>query len=289
MRGYFYESPNSFDELLAIVKDTSNEVKFLAGGSDFVPKLSFELDQIPKEGQKDLLIISLDNMDLNLITENSTEVKIGATATFSQIKENKIIEREFPVLIETINEIAGLTVRNVASIGGNIMNASPAADSIPTLIALDAVFVLNGPNGVRKVDAKDFFKGPGKTIADEVEVLTEIILKKEEGHASFKKLGRRKAETLSVVNAAAYIEKENNICKVLRVAVGSAAPTVLRCKEVEDALIGKELTQENMRIASEKVVDAISPIDDIRATAWYRKKVAPVMVRRAMEAASNAE
>lgn len=289
MRSYSYESPKSFEELFAIIKDASNEVKFLAGGSDFVPRLSFELNQIPKEGQKNLMIISLANLDLNSISENDAEVNIGSTATFTEILENKIIKREFPVLIETIKEIAGLTVRNIASMGGNIMNASPAADSVPTLMALDAVFALKGPNGERKVEAKDFFKGPGKTVADTLEVLTEIVLKKGKGNASFKKLGRRKAETLSVVNAAAYIEKENNICKAARIAVGSVAPTVLRCKEVEDALIGKELTEENMRVASEMLINEISPIDDIRATAWYRNKVAPVMVRRAIEAAVNAE
>ena len=228
-------------------------------------------------------------MGLNKIVENEMEVSIGSTSTFTEIKENKIIEREFPVLIKTINEIAGLSVRNVATIGGNIMNASPAADSVTTLMALDAVFVLNGPNGVIKINSQEFFKGPGKVVADKSEVLTEIIIKKREGNASFEKLGRRKAETLSVVNAAAYIEKENGICKAAKIAVGSVAPTVLRCKEVEDALIGKELTEANMKLASEKAINTISPIDDIRASAWYRNKVAPVIIRRAIEAAANIE
>lgn len=289
MRSYYYESPKSFEELFAIVKNTSSEVKFLAGGTDVVPRLSFELNQIPKQGLKDLMIVSLANMGLSSISENDEEVKIGATATFTDIKENKIIQKEFPAIIETINEMAGVSVRNTASMGGNIMNASPAADSVPILMSLDAMFVLNGPDGVRKIETKNFFTAPGKTVADALEVLTEIILKKEKGNASFKKLGRRKAETLSVVNAAAYIEKENNICKVARISVGSVAPTVLRCKEVEQMLIGKELTEENIKIASAKVINAINPIDDIRSTAWYRNKVAPVMVKRAIEASINVE
>lgn len=289
MRSYFYESPASFDELFAIVKDTSNEVKFLAGGSDFVPRLSFELNQIPKEGKRDLMIVSLASMGLDSITETNNEVRIGSTATFTDIKENDIIKRNFPVLIETINELAGVSVRNIATIGGNVMNASPAADIVPTIMVLGAVFVLKGVNGEREVDSKDFFTGPGKTVAGNQEVLKEIIIKKQKGFSSFIKLGRRKAETLSVVNASAYIEKENNICTAARISVGSVAPTVLRCKDVEDALIGKELTKENMKVASLKVLDAISPIDDIRATAWYRNKVAPVIVRRAIESAADAE
>lgn len=286
MRSYFYESPDSFEKLFEILKDTSMEIKFLAGGSDFVPRLSLEREQIPKENQKDLMIVSLSDMGLNLITENETEVIIGATATFTEIKKNDIIRREVPALTEAINEIAGLSVRNIATIGGNVMNASPAADSVPILMVLDAVFVLNGPDCSREIEAKDFFKGPGKTAAKENEILSKIIIKKGKGSSSFKKLGRRKAETLSVVNAAAYIEKDNGICRTARIAVGSVAPTVIRCIEAEQFLTGKEITEENMKIAGGKVIDAISPIDDIRASAWYRNKVAPVIVRRAIEAAA---
>jgi len=192
MRSYFYESPDSFEKLFEILKDTSMEIKFLAGGSDFVPRLSLEREQIPKENQKDLMIVSLSDMGLNLITENETEVIIGATATFTEIKKNDIIRREVPALTEAINEIAGLSVRNIATIGGNVMNASPAADSVPILMVLDAVFVLNGPDGSREIEAKDFFKGPGKTAAKENEILSKIIIKKGKGSPSLKNLGRKK-------------------------------------------------------------------------------------------------
>ncbi|NLJ57928.1 MAG: xanthine dehydrogenase family protein subunit M [Tissierellia bacterium] len=285
MRSYFYESPDSFGKLFEILEDNSIEMKFLAGGSDFVPRLSLEREKIHKENQKDSMIINLSDLGLNYIVENDTEVIIGATTTFAEIEKNDIIKGEFPALIKAINEIAGFSVRNIATIGGNIMNASPAADSVPVLMVLEAEFVLRGPDGSRNIEAKEFFTGPGKTVAKENEVLTHIIIRKNKGKSAFNKLGRRKAETLSVVNAAAYVEKENNICKAVRVAIGSVAPTVLRCEEVEELLLGKELTEENIRVASEKVVDAISPIDDIRASAWYRKKVAPVIVRRAIEAA----
>lgn len=289
MRSYFYESPDSFEKLFEILKNTSMNVKFLAGGSDFVPRLSLEREQIPKENQNDLLIINLSDLKLNLITESDDEITIGATATLSDIIKNDIIKREFPVLAETIKEIAGFSVRSIATIGGNIMNASPAADSVPVLMVLDAEFVLKGPKGLKRVNSKDFFTGPGKTIAKENEVLTEVVIKKQKGNSSFEKLGRRKAETLSIVNAAVYIEKENNICKVARIAVGSVAPTVLRCTDIEQYLEGKELTDENIKHAVEKVVEAICPIDDIRASAWYRNKVAPVIVRRAIEAAISVE
>lgn len=287
MRNYYYESPTSFEDLISILEKKPEELAFLAGGSDFVPKLSKERETIPQVNKKDLTIVNLSDMGLNLITENSEEVIIGSTATLTSVMKNDIVKREFPVLVSAIEAIAGFSVRNIATLGGNIMNASPAADSVPVLMVLDAVFVLKGKDSQRKIPAKDFFTGPGKTVADKNEVLTQIIIKKSGGKAAFEKLGRRKAETLSVVNAAAYVEKENNVCKTVRIAVGSVAPVVLRCTEAEEFLQGKELTAENIRSASEKIANTISPINDIRASAWYRNKVAPVIVRRAIEAAAN--
>lgn len=292
MKNYDYSSPASFEELFAIIAkndNSKNEIKFLAGGTDLVPKISLEREQAPKAGEKDLNVVYLGRLGLDSVTENGTEVRIGALCTFTELENNEIVKKSAPVLLEAIKEIAGITVRNSATLGGNIMNASPAADSVPALIALDAKFVLKGPGGERTVAAADFFTGPGTTDADASEVLTEIVVPKQAGKAAFKKLGRRKAETLSIVNAAAYVEAEGNTVRAVRVAIGSVAPTVVRCKAVEQALSGKAPTADAVKAASEAVLDEISPIDDIRATAWYRNKVAPVLVRRAIEAALGAK
>jgi len=288
MKNYDYNSPASFEELFAIIAkndDSKSEIKFLAGGTDLVPKISLEREAVPKAGEKDLNLVYLGKLGLDTVSENDQEVRIGALCTFADIARNEIVKKNVPVLIDAIKEIAGFSVRNTATLGGNIMNASPAADSVPVLVALGAEFVLKGPEGTRTVAAENFFTGPGKTVADPKEVLTEIVIPKKTGKAAFRKLGRRKAETLSVVNAAAYVETEGGSVKTVRVAVGSVAPTVVRCKAVEQALTGKEPTPETVKAASEAVLAEISPIDDIRATAWYRNKVAPVMVRRAIEAA----
>jgi CO/xanthine dehydrogenase FAD-binding subunit len=288
MKKYYYNSPASFEELFQIIAkndDNSCEIKFLAGGTDLAPRISLEREAVPKAGEKDLNVVYLGKMGLDSIRENDKEIRIGALCTFTDIAESEPVKRGAPALLEAVGEIAGITVRNSATLGGNIMNASPAADSVPMLIALGANFVLKGPAGERTVAAEDFFTGPGKTAAGASEILTEIVIEKQKGKAAFKKLGRRKAETLSVVNAAAYVETDQNTVKTIRVAVGSVAPTVVRCKAVEQALTGKASTREAIKAASEAVLAEISPIDDIRATAWYRNKVAPVMVRRAIEAA----
>jgi carbon-monoxide dehydrogenase medium subunit len=288
MKHYDYNAPASFEELFAVIAkndDSKSDIKFLAGGTDLVPKISLEREQVPKAGEKDLNVVYLGKLGLDSVTENDKEVRIGALATFTDIANSAVVKKSVPALLEAIQEIAGVTVRNTATLGGNIMNASPAADSVPVLVALDAKFVLKGPGGEKTVAAADFFTGPGKTAAGASEVLTEIVIPKQAGKAAFKKLGRRKAETLSVVNAAAYVEADGGAVKTVRVAVGSVAPTVVRCKAVEQALAGKAATAETVKAASEAVLSEISPIDDIRATAWYRKKVAPVLVRRAIEAA----
>ncbi|HWQ77331.1 MAG TPA: xanthine dehydrogenase family protein subunit M [Anaerovoracaceae bacterium] len=288
MKNYDYNSPASFEELFAILakNDSSkSEIKFLAGGTDLVPKISLEREQVPKAGEKGLNVVYLGKLGLDSVTENDKEVRIGALCTFTDIENNEIVKKSVPVLLEVIKEIAGITVRNSATLGGNIMNASPAADSVPVLIALDAKFVLKGPGGEKTVAAAEFFTGPGKTAADVSEVLAEIVIPKQPGTAVFRKIGRRKAETLSVVNAAAYVEADGNTVKTVRVAIGSVAPVVVRCKAVEQALAGKAPTADAVKAASEAVLGEISPIDDIRSTAWYRNKVAPVLVRRAIEAA----
>jgi CO/xanthine dehydrogenase FAD-binding subunit len=288
MKNYDYSSPASFEDLIAIIAnndDSRSEIKFLAGGTDLVPRISLEREAVPKDGEKDTNLVYLGKLGLDTIAENDKEVRIGALCTFSDIACNDIVKKNLPALLEAVKEIAGISVRNTATLGGNIMNASPAADSVPVLVALGAEFVLKGPGGTRTVAAEDFFTGPGKTVADAKEILAEIVIPKKTGKAAFRKLGRRKAETLSVVNAAAYVETDGGSVKTVRVAVGSVAPTVVRCKAVEQALTGKAPTPEAVKAASEAVLTEISPIDDIRATAWYRNKVAPVMVRRAIEAA----
>lgn len=283
MRKYEYLAPGTLQEVFQAAANSDKEVKLVAGCTDFMPRLSLELDQIPKGDKPDLLMISLTKLGLNKVEDLGDAVKIGACCTLTELEENEIIRKEFPILCQAIAEIAGLTVRNTATLGGNIGNASPAADSVPVLVALDAKFVVEGAEGTKEYEAEKFFTGPGKTVLKPGEVITAIVISKKAGKGCFKKLGRRKAETLSTVNAAAYVEAEGGICKAIRVAVGAVAPTVVRCTEVEAALIGKELTQENIAAAAKLVLGQISPIDDIRATAWYRNKVAPVMVKRVIE------
>jgi len=282
MRNYKYLAPATFEELFSAVASADGETAFLAGGTDLMPRINLAREEMPRGEQKPLNIVWLGKLGLDRIEEKNGEVVIGACATHTAIMNNAIVGQKLPALKEALIELAGTSVRNVATMGGNIMNASPAADSVPILVVLGARFVLRSATGEREVAACEFFTGPGETKAAPGEVLTAIIVPVGKGKASFQKIGRRKAETLSIISAAAYVEVEGGVCKAVRVAVGSAAPTVVCCDAVEKALAGQKLTEEAVKAAAAKAVEAISPIDDIRSSAWYRKKVAPVVVSRAI-------
>ena len=285
MRKYEYYAPTSFEQLFELAASGA-DVRFLAGGTDLVPGISMEKDQIPYEKKPPMRILYLGGLSgLDKVKNEGDTVTIGALCTLASLLEDGTVKEKLPALREAITVMAGMSVRNTATIGGNIMNASPAADSVPVLLALEAEFTLRSAAGERKIAASEFFTGPGKTAAKPGEALISISVKPGRGGTAFRKLGRRKAETLSVVNAAAYVEVENGAFSKVRIAVGSAAPTVVRCHEVEQALMGKKTDEKRVQEAAALVDKSISPIDDIRSSAWYRNKVAPTMVARAVLAA----
>lgn len=288
MRQYRFHAPTSFAELFQILDAEKNaEVKFLAGGTDLVRRISRERDSVPVGEKPPLVLVSLAGLGLSGVTEREDEVIIGAMTTLTALLQNDVIKKKLPALRDAVDHMAGFSIRNTATLGGNIMNASPAADSLPPLLVMDAEFVLRGPDGERRVKAADFFAGPGKTAARQDEILTAIAVRPGKGAAAFHKLGRRAAETLSVINAAAYVEMKNGVCTTARVAVGSAAPTVKSCRIAARALEGQPVTADSARTAAALVVEEIDPITDIRASDWYRRKVAPVAAARAILAAAG--
>lgn len=288
MRTYQYYAPDDFEQLFALIEQNEGaEIKFLAGGSDLVPRISYERDQIPYKTKPTMVIISLAKLGLDVIEADQDTVSIGVMASLSKIEQDDVVNRSFPALSAAIREMADVNVRNSATIGGNIMNASPAGDTIPPLFIYDAILTLFGPEGERQVPVGEFFSGPGRTVAQANEVLTNVILKKGSGKSSFVKLGRRAAGTLSIVNAAAYVEIENGVCRAIRVAVGSVAPTVLQCDKTEATLLNETLDSDKIRESAKLVLDQISPISDVRASEWYRRRVAPVIVERAIKNAAG--
>lgn len=281
-----YYNPDSFDEALKLIDSLKDEKNIiLAGGTDVVPKINSRPERSGYFDKPlavlDQNIIYLGGSKLDYIKDSGNEIAVGAMTTMTQLLESPVMDK-VPVIKDALNLLAGITVRNSATIGGNVMNASPAADSVPGLIVLGAKAVVASVNGERTLDVADLFVGPGKTVLAANEILKEIVIPVKTGKASFLKFGRRKAESLSVVNGAAYVEMDGAVCKDVVIALGAVAPTPIKLDGVAEGMIGKEITNEVIEAAAAMAVKAVKPIDDKRASGEYRKKLVKVLVQRTL-------
>lgn len=288
----FY-APKVLDEALALLQELKDEtVVLLAGGTDLVAKMNTVPEKsgwIGNDGAKDPArkkhVVFLGNLDLSYIKEQDNEIHIGACTTLSDLLGSPIISEKLPLLKKAVSEIAGITIRNVATLGGNVMNASPAADSIPALTALDSRLVLLDAEGERTVPITGFFKGPGVTDIKKTEILKELIVPECSGRTEFIKFGRRKAETLSIVNGAARIVLDGGKCTEARLVLGAVAATPLRLFPIEEMLAGQTVTAELIERVAANVPNSITPIDDVRSTAAYRRQLAGVLAERVLKTA----
>lgn len=183
--------------------------------------------------------------------------------------------------------VGEIGIRNIATIGGNLANASPAADSAPPLLVLDASLKIRKGEAERTIKLNEFFLHVKKTVLAPDELVTEVkipIPPTKSGGAFFR-LAKRGGNIISIVSAAAFLSMNGKVCSVARIAMGSVAPTPIRIKGAEKVLEGAEPTEENIRAAAQKAFDEIKPISDIRASAEYRKDTSRVYVRKAIQEA----
>ena len=273
-----FVTPKSLDELLMFLDEHKGETTIVAGGTDLY--LLVKREVVRPRYLIDITGIS----ELHYIKEDVEYVRIGASMTLTEIEKNEIINRYFPVLVDAVKTMAARQIRNVATLAGNLANASPAADSAPPLIVLGAKIVLQSKHNTREVPVEDLFVFVKKTIIESNEIIKEIKIPKppKTFAASFEKLGKRNALVLAIVSAAASITREGDMIKDVRIALGSVAPTPLRVKKAEDVLRGKTPTMELIEKAAEIVMNEVKPITDVRASAEYRKDMARVLSRRVL-------
>ena len=277
-----FVSPANLDEAVALLAEHGGKVNVLAGGTDLVPKINcYEL--------RPEVILYLGNLGLDTIKEADGGLKIGPCATISAFLENDLIEKNAPILRQAALEHSSPAIRSAGTIGGNVVNASPAADMVGPLYVLDAKLTLTSSSGQRTVPVEEFFTGPGKTVCAGNELLTSICIPAVKGGMSFIKLGRRKAQSLAVIAASVRLEVEGGVCKTARIALSSVAPTVIRCKKAEQMLVGKAVDAGLLRAVAEAAIAESSPIDDVRSSAWYRSEAGKGIVRQALFAAANLE
>lgn len=223
--------------------------------------------------------------ELRYIRQEDGRIRIGPLTTHADLERSSLLWRCGRALVEAASEVACQQVRNRGTLGGNIGTASPAADTVPALVALGAEVTLCGRDGSRTLAMEDVMQGPGKTALRDDEFIAEISFPAPPPGCglSFLKVGRRNAMAISVVNVAVGLTLRDGLIADVRVAVGAVAPTVVRAFAVEDVLLWQEPSAPLLATASEAVATEISPISDVRASAAYRRLVTPLMVRRALE------
>ncbi len=271
-----YFRASTLEEALELISKLEN-VKVLAGGSDLLIDLKIRRYEV-----KNVVDIS-GIKELSYIEDRGDHVAIGAATKLQDIVESPIIATKAPVLAEAVNEMASWQVRNVATIGGNLCNASPAADTAPPLLVLNARLRLVSLEGEREVPITGFFLGPRKTVLRKGELLKEIMVPYERGAgASFIKLGRRNAFTLSVVAVATLVKVRNGIFDDVRVALNSVAPKPVRAVSVEKFLKSREVSMSAIEEGAKRVLQDISPISDVRASADYRKEISVILTKESL-------
>jgi carbon-monoxide dehydrogenase medium subunit len=277
-----YFAASNMSEAMKLLGQYGKKAVILAGGTDLVPRIN-------TYGLKPGVLVYIGKLGLDYIKEEKGKVIIGAAAPLAKIAASKLVAKKAGALAQAAAQAGTGAVRTTATIGGNLANASPAADLATPLLAMDAELALMSKKKKRVVPLKDFFKGPGQTVLQAGEMIKEISFPVPKGKTVFIKLGRRKALTLSVVNAAVRLDVSRNKCKEARIALGSVAPTPLRCPEAEGLLLEKEISRELILQCASEAMAISSPIDDQRASAWYRKKAGTAVVARALAKAAGLE
>ena len=213
--------------------------------------------------------------ELRGIEVTETHLTLGALTTYSDVQANAVLHNEFPMLCQAASETGGLAIQNRGTLGGNIVNASPAADSPPALLAYDAEIELVSSGGSRWIPYQGFHTGYKQMQIGPDELLARIRLPRNTAGAThyYRKVGTRKAQAISKVCLAALARTEQGRINDVRVVLGSVAPIVIRCVQTENSLRGQKPGAEITRSATESLSREISPIDDIRSTANYRLQV----------------
>lgn len=269
--------PSSLNELLGVldqVKKTPPMI--LAGGT-------VGLVDIRSGKERPDLVISLDRVpELVGIDREGGAISVGARCTVGDILNSDVISRVAPSLIEASRIFAGQMVRNAATIGGNIACGSPAADLVPPLLSLDAEIELASRSGRRRVKLSDYYVGYKKDVRRPDELIIRVLLPAlpSRSYNSFYKLARRKGDAITIAGAAVTVALQGNVCAMARIALGSVAPVPMRARKSEALLEGKAFTSSIVDEAAELAMQECAPIDDVRASSAYRKKMVKVLTRR---------
>jgi len=282
MRRFEYISPTNIADVCKLLDEFKEDAQLLAGGTD----LLIELRKPSARSLKVIIDISRVSEFMG-IEELSDSVSIKPLATHTDIYQSNIIQQYAPLLRQAVATIGSPQIRNRGTVGGNIMNAAACADTVPPLMALDAMVTIQSVHGKRMVPLRDFFVKPYQTVAEKNEILTEIIFPKllNSTKSAFIKLGRRNALAISRLSVAAILrQSEQGVIQEARIVPGAAFPQWQRVTDAEKLLIGQTPSRELFTEAGKKVSEVMISFTGRRWSTEYKEPVITVLVRRALEA-----
>jgi carbon-monoxide dehydrogenase medium subunit len=283
MNQFKYISPKTKEEVLKILKEERSKACIVAGCSNVLPYIKDR--KLPAK-----LLLDISGIkELDYIIKKEGKIYLGPTTTISDLINSKVIREECNLLHQAAEEFADPTVRNRATVGGNLADASPAADMAPPLLVLDTVLEAESMNKKREIPLKNFFIGPRKTVLRDDEMISSIRIKNSLSNKNgcFIKLGLRQAMAISVATMAMILEVEKNRVKDVRIAMGSIAPIPLRLFKTEEFLKNKEISDDLIEKAIQKVREEVNPIGDVRASAEYRRYISGILFKRAIKQLAN--
>ena len=273
-----YYAPQSLDEAVAILAREGRQARVIAGGTDLIIELERDVRRLEA-------VIDITHIPgLNRVTLVGDRVHLGPLVTHNHVVASELcVERALP-LAQAAWEVGAPQIRNRGTVAGNVITASPANDTITPLIALDASVTLRSVRGTHDIRLAQFYTGVRRTVMADDELLTAIHFPalQDNQRGVFLKLGLRRAQAIAVLNVAVVLTFDGPMVTDARIALGAVAPTIIRAPEAEAVLIGQRLTPEVVQAAAQAAQAAARPIDDVRATAAYRRRLVGVLTRRAL-------
>ncbi len=285
MARFDYLEPHSLDEALGMLDKYGERARLVSGSTDFLvrwrtgvwrPEIVVCMQHVP----------GLNGVDFN----DDDGLSIGAMATVQDIEQNAIVRARYPALAAGATAFAGVQVRNLATVVGNVCNASPAGDTLPALLAYDAECRIVGSNGERWLPLTEVFVGPGQTAVAAGEIMTELRLPTPPPNSGglYIKHSPRGAMDISAVGAASVVSiGADGLCASVRIALGAVAPTPMRAFGAEGRLVGQAPTDDNVAESARLAAQASRPIADVRSGAEYRREIAQVLAERTLRHAAD--
>jgi len=285
LASFDYVAPGSIAEVLALLRRHGKDAQVLAGGTDLLPRMK-TLRVAPR------IVVDISALaELSFVELRENAIHIGAGTTLATLHKSGLVRERLVAFAQTLAGMSSPAIRNRATIGGNLCNGSRCADSPASLLTLDASVTLRSADSERTFPLQEFFTDRSvcgaKTLRKDDEIMTEIVVPLEAGESAFVKLGRRKGSSIGIASAAAFVSISNDRVERVRVAIGGIGSRPVRAHTVEASLKGKAFSEQNVAAAAAAIRGAIDPIDDLRASAQYRREMVPVLIKRALLKAAN--